>query len=177
MGELNENIKWYVIHTYAAYETVVKNNLEKMIENNNLQDFIFEISIPTEEDIVEKNGKRKVVEHKKFPGYVFLKMIYTDHVWYMVTNTRGVTGFVGPMGKPLPLTVEEIKRMGLEKISAEDLDIAVGDNVRIVSGALDTFLAVVEEIYPEKQKVRVIVHMFGRQTPVELDFNQIEKLN
>lgn len=175
--ELNENVKWYVIHTYAAYETVVKNNLEKMIENNNLQDFIFEIAIPTEQDIVIKNDKRKVVEHKKFPGYVFLKMIYTDHVWYMVTNTRGVTGFVGPMGKPLPLTIEEIKRMGLEKISAEDLDIAVGDNVRVVSGPLDTFLAVVEEVFPEKQKVRVVVHMFGRQTPVELDFNQIEKLN
>lgn len=173
---VNENIKWYVIHTYAAYETVVKNNLEKMIENNNLQDFIYEIAIPTEEDIVEKNGKKKVVEHKKFPGYVFLKMIYTDHVWYMVTNTRGVTGFVGPQGKALPLTPEEIKRMGLEKITAEDFNIKIGDNVRIISGALDTFLGIVDEVYVEKQKVKVFVHMFGRQTPVELDFNQIEKI-
>lgn len=174
--ETNENIKWYVIHTYASYETVVRNNLEKMIENNNLQDYIFEIAIPVEEDIVEKNGKRKIVERKKFPGYVFLKMIYTDHVWYMVTNTRGVTHFVGPQGKALPLTAEEIKRMGLEKISAEDLNIKVGDNVRIVSGALDTFLGIVEEVYADKQKVKVFVQMFGRQTPVELDFNQIEKI-
>ena len=174
--EVNENIKWYVIHTYASYETVVKNNLEKMIENNNLQDFIFEIAIPTEEDIVEKNGKRKLVERKKFPGYVFIKMIYTDHVWYMVANTRGVTGFVGPQGKALPLTIDEIKRMGLEKISAEDFDIKVGDNVRIISGPLETFIAVIEDVFADKQKVKVKVHMFGRQTPVELDFGQIEKI-
>lgn len=174
--EHNENVKWYVIHTYAAYETVVKNNLEKMIEVNNLQDYILEIVIPTEEDIVEKDGKRKVVERKKFPGYVFLRMIYSDHMWYMITNTRGVTGFVGPQGKAQALTAEEVKRMGLEKISAEDFNVKVGDNVRIVSGALDTFLAIVEGIDADKQKVKVIVQMFGRQTPVELDFNQIEKI-
>ena len=174
--EHNENVKWYVIHTYAAYESVVKNNLEKMIEVNNLQDYILEIVIPTEEDIVEKDGKRKVVERKKFPGYVFLRMIYSDHMWYMITNTRGVTGFVGPQGKAQALTAEEVKRMGLEKISAEDFNIKVGDNVRIVSGALDTFLAIVEGIDADKQKVKVIVQMFGRQTPVELDFNQIEKI-
>lgn len=171
-----ENLRWYVIHVFSSYETVVKNNLEKMIENNNLQDFIKEISIPVEEEIVEKNGKRKIVERKKFPGYVFLKMIYTDHLWYMITNTRGVTGFVGPQGKALPLTNEEIRRMGLEKISAEEFDIAPGDNVKVISGALETFLGVVEEVSIEKQKARVIVHMFGRQTPVELEFNQIEKI-
>lgn len=174
--ENQDNVRWYVIHVYSSYETVVKNNLEKMIENNNLQNYIFEISIPVEEDIVEKNGKRKIVERKKFPGYVFIKMIYTDHVWYMVANTRGVTGFVGPQGKALPLTNEEIKRMGLEKISAEDFDIVVGDNVKVISGALETFLGIVEEISVDKQKVKVIVQMFGRQTPVELDFNQIEKI-
>lgn len=172
----NKDVRWYVIHVYSSYESVVKSNLEKMIENNNLQDYIFEIAIPVEEDIVEKNGKRKIVEKKKFPGYVFLKMIYTDQLWYMVTNTRGVTGFVGPQGKALPLTTEEIKRMGLEKISVEDFDIAVGDNVKVISGALETFLGTVDEIYIDKQKVRVIVQMFGRQTPVELDFNQIEKI-
>ncbi|MGN1042601.1 MAG: transcription termination/antitermination protein NusG [Christensenellales bacterium] len=172
----SKDVRWYVIHVYSTYETVVKNNLQKMIENNNLQDYIFEIAIPTEEDIVEKNGKRKIVEKKKFPGYVFLKMIYTDQLWYMITNTRGVTGFVGPQGKALPLTAEEIKRMGLEKVSAEDFDINVGDNVKVVSGALETFLGVVDEIYADKQKVRVIVQMFGRQTPVELEFNQIEKI-
>ncbi len=174
--ENQDNVRWYVIHVYSSYETVVKNNLEKMIENNNLQNFIFEIAIPVEEDIVEKNGKRKIVERKKFPGYVFIKMIYTDHVWYMVANTRGVTGFVGPQGKALPLTNEEIKRMGLEKISAEDFDIVIGDNVKVISGALETFLGIVDEISVDKQKVKVIVQMFGRQTPVELDFNQIEKI-
>lgn len=172
----SKDVRWYVIHVYSSYESVVKNNLEKMIENNSLQDYIFEIAIPVEEDIVEKNGKRKVVERKKFPGYVFLKMIYTDQLWYMITNTRGVTGFVGPQGKALPLTTEEIKRMGLEKVSAEDFNMAVGDNVKVVSGALETFIGVVDEIYPDKQKVRVVVQMFGRQTPVELDFNQIEKI-
>ena len=172
----SKDVRWYVIHVYSSYESVVKNNLEKMIENNGLQDYILEIAIPVEEDIVEKNGKRKVVERKKFPGYVFLKMTYTDQLWYMITNTRGVTGFVGPQGKALPLTAEEIKRMGLEKVSVEDFDMAVGDNVKVGSGALETFLGVVDEIYPDKQKVRVIVQMFGRQTPVELDFNQIEKI-
>ncbi len=174
--EQDNNIKWYVIHTYAAYESMVKNNLEKMIENNGLQDQIVEIAIPVEETIVEKNGKRKIVEHKRFPGYVFLKMKYSDTMWYMVTNTRGVTGFVGPQGKALALTPEEVKRMGLEKVSVEDFHIQAGDNVRIISGALDTFLGVVDEVSVEKQKVRVIVHMFGRQTPVELEFNQIEKI-
>ncbi len=171
-----DNVRWYVIHVYSSYESVVKNNLEKMIENNGLQNHIFEIAIPVEEDIVEKNGKRKIVERKKFPGYVFIKMIYTDHVWYMVANTRGVTGFVGPQGKALALTNEEIKRMGLEKISVEDFDIAIGDNVKVISGALETFLGIVDEISIDKQKVKVIVQMFGRQTPVELDFNQIEKI-
>lgn len=172
----NIDVRWYVIHVYSSYESVVKSNLEKMIENNNLQDYILEIAIPVEEDIVEKNGKRKIVERKKFPGYVFLKMAYSDQLWYMVTNTRGVTGFVGPQGKALPLTNDEIKRMGLEKISVEDFDIAVGDNVKVISGALETFLGIVDEIFVEKQKVRVIVQMFGRQTPVELEFNQIEKI-
>lgn len=174
--ETNENVKWYVIHTYSGYESLVQTNLEKMIENNNLEDFIHEIVIPTEEDIVDRNGKRKVVVRKRYPGYVFLRMIHTDHVGYMITNTRGVTGFVGPQGKALPLTAEEVKKMALEKVTVEELDIKTGDNVRIVSGPLDTFLAVVEEVYPDKQKVKVIVHMFGRQTPVELNFNQIEKI-
>ena len=150
--ENTENLKWYVIHVFSSYETVVKNNLEKMIENNNLQDYIKEISIPTEEEIVEKNGKRKIVERKKFPGYVFVKMIYSDHLWYMITNTRGVMGFVGPQGKALPLTNDEIKRMGLEKITAEEFDIKVGDNVKVISGALETFLGVVDDVSIENKK-------------------------
>lgn len=177
MSEVNENVRWYVIHVYSGYEAKVRDNLLKMIENNNLQDFIFEVYFPVEEEIVEKNGKRKVVERKKFPGYVFVKMIYTDHIWYMVANTRGVTGFVGPQGKAQPLTVDEIKRMGLEKINIEDFDVKEGDNVKVISGALETFIGSVESVSMEKQKVKVIVQMFGRQTPVELDFNQIEKIN
>ena len=139
--ESNENVKWYIIHTYASYESVAKSNLEKMIENNNLQDYIFEISIPTEEDIVEKNGKRKVVEHKKFPGYVFLQ----DDIYQpcMVNDYQYKGGYrlCRAMGKALPLTADEIKRMGLEKVSAEDFNISVGDNVRIINGPLETFIA------------------------------------
>ncbi len=173
----NDNVKWYVIRTYSAYEAVVQKNIEKMIEVHGLQDAIFDVVIPTEEVIVEKNGKRKITERKKFPGYVYIKMIYTDQLGYNVKTIRGVSGFVGPEGKPLPLTIDEVKRIGLEKIFAEDFHVEVGDNVRIVSGPLETFLAVVEEIYPDKQKVKVIVHMFGRQTPVELEYSQIEKIN
>jgi len=174
--EINENLRWYVIHTYSKHESSVKSNIEKMIENNNLQEFIYEIAIPIEEDIVEKNGKRKVIEVKKFPGYVYLKMIYTDHIGYMIRNTRAVTGFVGPQGKALPLTADEVKRMGLEKVTAEDFDIKVGDEIKIISGALDTFLAVVDEVFIDKQKIKASVQMFGRPTPVELDFNQVEKI-
>ncbi|MBO5776620.1 MAG: transcription termination/antitermination factor NusG [Clostridia bacterium] len=173
----NENIKWYVIRTYSAYEAFVQKNIEKMVENHNLQDFIFNVSIPTEQVIVEKNGKRKVVERKKFPGYVYIKMIYTDQLGYLIRTIRGASGFVGPEGKPLPLTIEEVKRIGLEKIYEADFHVEVGDNVRIVSGPLETFLATVEEIYPDKEKVKVVVQMFGRQTPVELEYSQIEKIN
>ncbi|MBQ6922460.1 MAG: transcription termination/antitermination protein NusG, partial [Clostridia bacterium] len=113
--------KWYVIHTYSGYEMMVKDSLEKLIENNNLQENIYDIQIPTEETLEEKaNGKKKVVERKKFPSYVFLKMIYSNDIWYLVTNTRGVTGFVGPQGRPMPLTDEEVARMGLERPKSVD---------------------------------------------------------
>ncbi|HIU83093.1 MAG TPA: transcription termination/antitermination factor NusG [Candidatus Faecicola pullistercoris] len=174
--ENKDQAKWYVIHVYSGYEKMVEDNLHKMIENNGLQDYIFDIVVPVEDDIVEKNGKKKVVERKKFPSYVFLKMIYTNHIWYMVTSTRGVTGFVGPQGRPLPLTPEEVKRNGLEKIEIEDFDIRSGDNIRVVSGPLEGFIGEVESISAEHQKVKVVVSMFGRQTPVELDFSQVEKL-
>ena len=172
-----DNAKWYVIRTYSAYEAFVQKNIEKMIENNNLQDFIFDVCVPTEQAVVEKNGKRKVVERKKFPGYVFIKMIYTDQLYYLIRTIRGASGFVGPDGKGLALTIEEVKRMGLEKVREEDFHVEVGDSVRIVSGPLETFIATVEEIYHDKEKVRVIVQMFGRQTPVELEYSQIEKIN
>jgi transcriptional antiterminator NusG len=172
-----EEAKWYVIHTYSGYEAMVKDSLEKLIENNNLQESIFEIQIPTEETLEEKaNGKKKLVERKKFPCYVFLKMIYSNDIWYLVTNTRGVTGFVGPQGRPLPLTDEEVARMGIEKVYI-DLDVEVGETVRVISGPFESFMGVVEEINKEKQVLRVKVSMFGRETPVELEFSQVDKLN
>ena len=159
---------------------MVETNLHNMVENNNLQDYIFEIKVPVEDEVVEKNGKRKVVQRKKFPSYVFIKMIYTNHIWFMVTNTRGVTGFVGPAGRPLPLRDDEVKRMGLEVIEFEDLDIKAGDkagdSVRVISGALENFDGVIESLSAERQKVKVVISMFGRDTPVELDFSQVEKL-
>ncbi len=174
--ENRETPQWYVIHTYSGYETMVENNLHNMVENNSLQDWIFEVKVPVEDDVVEKNGKRKVVQRKKFPSYVFIKMIYSNHIWFMVTNTRGVTGFVGPAGRPLPLRDDEVKRLGLEVIDFEDLDIKPGDNVRVISGALENFDGVIESISAERQKVKVVISMFGRDTPVELDFSQVEKL-
>lgn len=174
--ENKEQAQWYVIHTYSGYEAMVESNLHNMVENNSLQDYIFEVKVPVEDDVVEKNGKRKVVQRKKFPSYVFIKMIYTSHIWFMVTNTRGVTGFVGPAGRPLPLRDDEVKRLGLEAIDFEDLDIKVGDNVRVISGALENFDGVIDSISAERQKVKVIISMFGRDTPVELDFSQVEKL-
>ena len=174
--EIKESPQWYVIHTYSGYESMVENNLHNMVENNGLQDWIFEVKVPVEDAIVEKNGKRKVVQRKKFPSYVFIKMIYSNHIWFMVTNTRGVTGFVGPAGRPLPLRDDEVKRLGLEVIEFEDLDIKPGDNVRVISGALENFDGVIESISAERQKVKVIISMFGRDTPVELDFSQVEKL-
>ena len=169
--------RWYVIHTYSSYEAMVKDSLEKLIENNNLQENIFEIKIPTEETLEEKaNGKKKIVERKKFPCYVFLKMIYSNDIWYLVTNTRGVTGFVGPQGRPLPLTDEEVLRMGLEEVAVE-IDFTVGDTVQIVSGPLESFTGVVVSIVEGQQKVMVNVEMFGRKTDVELNFVQVKKVN
>jgi len=172
-----EEAKWYVIHTYSGYEAMVKDSLEKLIENNNLQDKICEIQIPTEETLEEKaNGKKKVVERKKFPCYVFLKMIYSNDIWYLVTNTRGVTGFVGPQGRPLPLTAEEVARMGLESVAMET-PAEVGDEVQIVSGPLESFSGKVISVNEAGQKIKVNVEMFGRNTDVEVDFVQVKKIN
>ena len=171
-----EQPKWYVIHTYSGYENSVETDLRNMIENNNLHDYIFDIKIPVEDDIVERNGKKKVIQRKKFPSYVFIKMIYTSHIWFMVTRPRGVTSFVGSAGRPIPLTDEEIRRIGLEAVSIEDFKIKEGDDVKIINGALENFIGVVDSINAEHQKVKVIVAMFGRSTPVELDIAQVEKL-
>ncbi len=171
-----EQAKWYVIHTYSGYEAMVKDSLEKLIENNNLQENIFEIQIPMEEMLEEKaNGKKKIVERKKFPCYVFLKMIYSNDIWYLVTSTRGVTGFVGPQGRPLPLTDDEVARMGLIKV-AIDVDFVVGDTVKIVSGPLESFSGKVVSLNESAQKAMINVEMFGRATDVEVDFVQVKKI-
>ena len=172
-----EEAKWYVIHTYSGYEAMVKDSLEKLIENNNLQENIFEIQIPTEETLEEKaNGKKKIVERTKFPCYVFLKMIYSNDIWFLVTNTRGVTGFVGPQGRPLPLTEEEVIRMGLIKV-AINADFSVGDEVQIVSGPLESFSGKIVSLNETTQKAMVNVSMFGRATDVEVTFVQIKKVS
>ncbi len=168
--------KWYVVHTYSGYENKVKQDLEKTVENLNMGNLIQEVKYPTEDTIeIGKNGKRKVTQRKVYPGYVMVKMIMTDQTWYVVRNTRGVTGFVGPGSKPIPLTDEEVTLMGVERIPIV-LNMEVGENVRIVAGPLENFIARVDALDTERQKVKVTVSMFGRDTSVELDFVQIQKL-
>ena len=170
-----EEVRWYVVHTYSGYENKVKANIEKVVENRGMQEYILEVVVPMEEQIEIKDGKKKATLRKVFPGYVLVKMIMGDESWYIVRNTRGVTGFVGPGSKPVPLTEEEIKTMGVEEF-APVVDYSVGDNVRVVSGPLENFIGIVEEINIEKKKVRVSVSMFGRETPVELELVQIQRI-
>ncbi len=167
--------KWYVVHTYSGYENKVKTDLEKTIKNRELEDFFFEIVVPMEEQIEIKDGKRKTNLKKVFPGYVLIKMIVTEESWYIVRNTRGVTGFVGSGSDPIPLTEEEIRNMGFEDTQV-NVDYDVNDSVRITSGALADFIGVVQEINKEKHKVKVLVSMFGRETPVDLEFSQVQKV-
>ncbi len=168
-----EEPQWYVLHTFSGYENMVQDNLYKVVETNNLQDDILEVQIPMEDTIEEKNGKRKVVQRKMFPTYVLVKMRYRDSLWHTIVNTRGVTGFCGPAGRPLPLTQDEIRRMRLEKVNV-DIKINVGDKVKVVMGPLEGFAGEVTDVDSENQKCKVTVSMFGRLTPVELDFAQIE---
>ena len=170
-----EEARWYVAHTYSGYENTVKATIEKAVENRNMGDLILEVNIPMETVTEVTDNGPKTVERKVFPGYVLVKMVMTDETWHLVRNVRGVTGFVGSGNKPIPLTEAEIASLGVEKKEV-DVNYAVGDNVRITDGALESFLGVVEEIDLERQKVRVIVSMFGRETPVELDLDQIESI-
>lgn len=172
---VSENAKWYVVHTYSGYENKVKANLEKIVENRGMQEYILDIVVPMEEQIEIKDGKKKATLKKVFPGYVLVKMMITDESWYVVRNTRGVTGFVGPGSKPVALTDDEVRAMGVEEF-APVVDYDVGDTVRVISGPLENFIGIVEEINMEKKKVRVSVSMFGRETPVELELVQIQKL-
>ncbi len=170
-----EEAKWYVAHTYSGYENTVKATIEKAVENRNMGDLILGVNIPMETVTEITDAGTKTVERKVFPGYVLVKMVMTDETWHLVRNVRGVTGFVGSGNKPIPLTEAEIASLGVEKREVL-VTYQVGDNVRITDGALESFLGIVEEIDPERQKVRVVVSMFGRETPVELDLDQIESI-
>ncbi len=167
--------KWYVVHTYSGHENKVKVNIEKIVENRGMQDLVLDIIVPTEDSVEIKNGQRKVKTRKIFPGYVLVKMIVTNESWYLVRNTQGVTGFVGHGSEPIPLTNEEVRRMGIEKVHIE-IDVEVGDNVKVINGPFESFMGVVEEVNMEKETLKVKISMFGRDTPVELEFGQVDKI-
>lgn len=169
--------KWYVLHTFTGYEAMAVDNLNKCIAKNNLQDYILEVKIPMETVIEEgKNGKKKAVERKLFPCYILIKMRYTDSLWHTIVNSRGVTGFVGPAGRPLPLTDEEVKKMKLER-SVVDIKVEAGNHIKVTDGALDGFVGTVISVDEAAGKCKVEVEMFGRPTTVEVDFSQFELLN
>ncbi|CAM4076083.1 transcription termination/antitermination protein NusG [Mesobacillus thioparans] len=173
---------WYVVHTYSGYENKVKTNLEKRVETMGMQDKIFRVIVPEEEETDFKNGKKKVVKRKTFPGYVLVELVMTDDSWYVVRNTPGVTGFVGSSGagsKPTALLPEEVtfilKRMGVVEKKV-DVNFELGETVQVSEGPFANFTGTIEEIDKDKAKLKVLVNMFGRDTPVELEFSQIEKL-
>ncbi len=168
--------KWYVLHTFSGYENVAKENLEVVVNKFNLQDRIFDIVIPEEEVIEEKNGKKKLVTRKSMPCYILIKMIYGDDLWHNITNTRGITGFTGPNGRPLELTEEEVMKLRLEKIKVET-DLEVGDKVEIIEGPLDKMVGTIVSVNADAGLVTVTVEMFGRENNVELSFEQIHKIN
>lgn len=173
--DVSGDAEWYVVHTYSGYENKVKANLEKIVENRGMQDYILDIVVPMMEEIEKKNGREKSTFKKVFPGYVLIKMILTDESWYIVRNTRGVTGFVGPGSKPIPLTESEIVAMGVEQVEMV-VDYELGDTVKVIAGPLENFTGVVEEINLEKEKVKVLVSMFGREITAELEFSQIQRI-
>ncbi len=181
-GKAAERRKWYVIHTYSGYENKVKANLERRIHSMNMTDKIFRVLVPMEDEVEFKDGKRKITPKKVFPGYVLVEMDMDDSSWFVVRNTSGVTGFVGSPGsgeKPVPLQEKEVKtilkQMGIETPKLK-IDFAKGDRVKVTSGPFFDFTGVVDEIQPEKEKVRALISIFGRETPVELEFYQIEKV-
>lgn len=166
---------WYVVHTYSGHENKVKINIEKLVENREMQDLVLSVVVPTEDVIELKNGQRKIKTRKMFPGYVLIKMIVTNESWYLVRNTQGVTGFVGHGSEPVPLTIDEVRRMGIEKVIIE-MDIKVGDSVKVINGPFEGFMGTVSSFDEEKQTMRVLISMFGRDTLVELEYAQIDKL-
>jgi len=177
--EQDDNRQWYVVHCYSGYENKVKRNLEQRISSMGMEDFIFEVIVPTEEEIEVRDGKRRTYQRRVFPGYILVEMAMTDDSWYVVRNTPGVTGFVGMGTKPTPLREEEVQRI-IKRMEAEAPKVKVtfkpGQRVRIVQGPFADFIGNVDDINMEKGKVRVMVSFFGRETPVELDFLQVEKV-
>ena len=172
-----DEAKWYVAHTYSGYENKVKANIEKSVENRGMQDLIPDVRVPVEEVIEKKGDKEKVVQRKIFPGYVVIKMVMTDESWYVVRNTRGVTGFVGPGSKPVPLSNEEVLRMGIEKTATADIKFKTGDFVEIKSGPMEGFSGKITSVNNESGKVNVMVSMFNRETQVEIDYSQVELID
>ncbi|MCL6613995.1 MAG: transcription termination/antitermination protein NusG [Firmicutes bacterium] len=179
MVEASREKQWYVVHTYSGYENKVKANLERRVESMGMEDKIFRIVVPMEEELEYKDGKRKITKKKIYPGYVMVEMIMTDDSWSVVRNTPGVTGFVGTGSRPIPLQEREVaailRHMGLEEPRPR-LDYNIGESVRVIRGPFENFSGVVEGINAEKGKLKVKVSMFGRETPVELDFSQVEKI-
>ncbi|KKM12685.1 antitermination protein NusG [Clostridiales bacterium PH28_bin88] len=171
--------QWFVIHTYSGYENKVKANLEKRVDSMNMGDKIFRVLVPVEDEVQIKDGKKKISKRKVYPGYVLVEMVMTDDSWYVVRNTPGVTGFVGTGAKPIPLQAGEVRQilrqMGVEEPKTR-VDFVTGQNVRVATGPFENFIGSIEEIYPEKGKLKVLVSMFGRETPVELDFGQVVKI-
>ena len=171
--------KWYVVHTYSGYENKVKANIEKTIENRKLQDQILEVIVPTQEVVELRNGVKKTVSRKMFPGYVLVKMIMNDDTWYVIRNTRGVTGFVGPGSKPVPLTDSEMRALGIAAEKAEavlSVDFAEGDSVVVTAGVWKDTVSVVQKLDLNKQVVTIVIDMFGRETPVDVNITDVKKL-
>lgn len=172
-----EEAKWYIVHTYSGYENKVKANIEKSVENRGIEHLILNVEVPMEDVIEEKNGVEKVVKRKIFPGYVIIKMIMNDESWYVVRNTRGVTGFVGPGSKPVPLPDGEVEKLGIAQIRMDDMEISTGDMVTIKQGPMEGFSGKVDSVDKTTRKITVSVSMFGRETPVEVDYSQVSKLD
>lgn len=171
----NNEAKWYVLHTLSGYENVAKTNLEMVVKKYNMEDRIFEILIPTEESIEERNGKKKLVTRKLLPSYIVVKMIYGDDLWHNITRTRGITGFVGPNGRALALTEDEVRRLKLEVVTV-NIDLHVGDKVEVIDGPFAGQVGSVISVEVENRRCRINVEMFGRDVPVDLEFTQIRKI-
>ncbi len=170
-----EEAKWYVVHTYSGYENKVKANIEKLVGNRGMQDQIFEVAVPLEDCVEDKNGKQVVVQRKVFPGYVLVNMIMNDNTWYVVRNTRGVTGFVGPGSKPVALSEEEVNKLGIQ-LQKSKIDVELGETVQVIDGPFEGSVGNVTEILEPTETVIVTLSIFGRETPVELSSTQIKKI-